>query len=66
MTIYERKKMIVNAIRELEDQLCAYRYYDGILTLPERDEKIDMLQRHLRCAHSVLLLITEEELEMAS
>jgi hypothetical protein len=54
--------MIVNAIRTLEDRLCALRYYDGCKALEERDSEIEILQTHLRTAHSVLVLINEEEL----
>lgn len=62
MTTRERKQMIIGAIRTLEDRLCALRYYDGCKSLEERDAEIEVLQTHLRTAHSVLVLINEEEL----
>lgn len=67
MTTVERKKMIVGAIRKLEDNLCAIKYaYDGVKSPSEREEEMERLQRHLHSAHSVLVLINEEELAVAS
>lgn len=66
MTLKEKKQMIVGAIRSLEDQLVALRYYDGEKSPGERDAEIDVLQEHLRCAHSVLVMINESELEGAA
>lgn len=67
MTVKERKSMIVGAIRKLEDSLCALKYdeYDGDKSYQERQLEMESLQKHLRCAHSVLVMITEEELEIA-
>ncbi len=64
MTLKEKKQMIVGAIRMLEDKLVALKHcYDGIKSPQERDAEIDVLQEHLRCAHSVLVMLNEEEMK---
>lgn len=61
----EKKKLIVNAIRELERSLCNLKYgeYDGVKSVTEREVEIESLQVHLRSAHTMLLQVTELELE---
>ncbi len=66
MKVNERKQMIVNAIRMLEDKLVALQYYDGIKSREERDAEIEVLQGHLHCGHSVLVMINEEEIKEAA
>ncbi len=68
MTNAERRKMVVNAIRRLEDKLCSLKHceYDGAMSFREREEEAVTLQKHLRCAHSVLVMLNEEDLEIAS
>lgn len=68
MTTEERKKMIVKAIRMIEDRLLCLRYceYDGAMDHQERESEIETLQNHLHCAHSVLVILNEEELGLRS
>lgn len=63
MTLDDRKRMIVGAIRKLEDQLISLRFceYDGAKTKLEREDEIYTLQKHLCCAHNVLVMLNEEE-----
>lgn len=69
MTTAERKILIVNAIRKLEQELCILKYaheYDGVRSLTERDTDIEILQHHLHSAHGALLLLAEEELRQVA
>lgn len=68
MLLHERKLIVINAIRRLEDKLCSLRYceYDGEQSPAERTTQIEELQKHLHCAHSVLVLLNEEEMKEAS
>lgn len=63
MTIMERKKMLLGAIRKLETRLVCLKYceYDGVKDKQERDTEIELIQKHLHCAHSALVIVTEEE-----
>lgn len=67
MTTQERKRMMILTIRKLEDKLVSLAHceYDGSKPYEERLGEIETLQGHLHCAHSVLVLINEEELEAA-
>lgn len=61
MSLLERKKLIVTTIRKLEDMLCKLKHCDE---RPRHmvESEMENLQRHLHSAHSVLVLINEEEL----
>lgn len=62
------KKVLLKVIRQLEDKLCFLKYCEdeGSKTLSDRESQIELLQRHLRCAHSALVeLVEQEELEAA-
>lgn len=65
MTTKERKRMMVKTIRKLEDEILSLKAteYDGCLSMLEREDEIANRQKHIRTAHSVLLLINEAELE---
>ena len=64
MTLQERKVILLKVIRKLEDRLVSLRYceYDGAKPREQRDAEIEVLQGHLRSAHSALALTVEEEL----
>ena len=67
MSTYEKKKMILGAIRKLEDMLCSLRYsYDGIKSREERDADIEVLQGHLHATHGALVLVNELEIKEAA
>lgn len=67
MMLAERKVLILKTIRKLEDRLVSLAHceYDGSKSYEERNLEIEMLQGHLHCAHSVLVIINEEEIEAA-
>lgn len=67
MTIQERKRMMLKTIRVLEDRLVSLTHceYDGSKSYEERTKEVEVLQGHLHCAHSVLVIINEEELAAA-
>ncbi len=64
MTIVERKRMILGAIRKLEAQLVGLglEAYDGVKSVEERAADREIVEKHLRCAYSCLVLLDEEEL----
>lgn len=68
MTLAERKRIVVNAIRYIERKLIVLKHceYDGAMSVAEREAEQDRLQSHLRGAHGALLLINEEEIEEAA
>jgi hypothetical protein len=68
MTISERKRIVINAIRRMEEKLCSLNHneYDGQLSYTERQEQVHNLQSHLFWANKALVLINEQELEEAA
>lgn len=56
------KLSLVTVIRALEDKLCLLRYCeDPTKTLTDRDNEINILQEHLRNAHTALVKAIEDE-----
>lgn len=61
----ERKTMVVNVIRTLEDEMAALKYceYDGVKPSLEREEELNNLRTHWNTARTVLVIICENELK---
>lgn len=64
MTTAQRKKILINAIREIEDTLCILRHCGDTqdMSKVEIDEQIESHQRHLRCAITSLIDLVEKEI----
>ena len=63
-SIEERKKMIVNAIRKLEDQMVRLKYCEADCDTARMnlEAEIDGLRNHWQDARSLLVALNEEEL----
>jgi hypothetical protein len=64
MSHAERKKMIVNAIRKLEDQMVRLKYCEADCDQSRMhlEAEIDGLRNHWQDARSLLVALNEEEL----
>jgi hypothetical protein len=68
MSIEDRKKMIVNAIRKLEDQMVRLKYCEADCrqSRMHQEAEIDNLRNHWQDARSLLVALNEEELQEAA
>ncbi len=68
MTTTERKKMLINTIRKLENKMVCLRYCEADCDQSRMnvEAEIDSLRLHWQDARTMLVVATEEELQEAA